>query len=57
MKICLAVVQNKGEVLFCYIAALLKSMKDMQKHLKWILIRMFSNWFYFFPANMEKLIK
>lgn len=42
-----AVVQKKkGEVLLCYIAAHLKSMKDMQKCLK--LVRMFSDWFYFF---------
>lgn len=35
MKICLAVVQKKkGEVLFCCMATLLKSMKDMQNRLK-----------------------
>lgn len=57
MKIYLAVVQKKkGEILICYLATILKSMKDMQKHFKLILIRMFSNRF-FFSANTEKLIK
>lgn len=49
MKIYLAVVQKKkGEILICYLATILKSMKDMQKHFKLILIRMFSNRFFFF---------
>lgn len=55
MKIYLAVVQKKkGEILFCHIATILKSMEDMQKHFKLILIRMFSNQFFFFFSKYRK---